>query len=327
MGSMFSAPETGGGGETEGRLRFGHSPDPDDAYMFYGFAAGGIRVELPGTPGDGTGAGRGAARAAATAGSAAATAGSAAATRRWRVEHVLEDIQSLNERAMRAELEITAISAHAYPFVAEKYWVMRTGVSMGDGYGPLVVARRPASLEDLRGATIAVPGLQTTGILALKLFLDEFRPVLVRFDRILEAVRAGEAEAGVVIHEGQLTWQAAGVHKVADLGALWKGETGLPLPLGLDVVRKDLGARLAAAASLALRRSIEYARAHHPEAMRYALQFGRGLDSSLGDQFVGMYVNDWTLDMGDAGRRALAVLLDRAADAGLVPEVRDLKIV
>ena len=286
--------------ETEGTLRFGHSPDADDAYMFYGFAQGAVQVELPGAAGK---------------------------VRRWRVDHLLEDIQSLNERAMTGELEITAVSAHAYPFVAEKYWVMRTGVSMGDDYGPIVVAREPGTLAGLRGARIAVPGMQTTAMLTLKLFLDEFRPVLVRFDQILEAVRDGQADAGIVIHEGQLTWQTMGVHKIADLGGLWKAETGHPLPLGLDIVRKDLGLELAGAASAALRRSIEYAQDHHQEAMRYALQFGRGLDTQLGDRFVGMYVNHWTLDMGDKGKRALAVLLDRAAEAGLVPQVRDLRIV
>ena len=174
----------------------------------------------------------------------------------------MEDIQSLNERALTGELEMTAISAHAYPFVAERYWVMRTGVSMGDGYGPLVVSARPASLSSLRGSRIAVPGMMTTGMLALKLFLQEFRPVPIPFDRILEAVRAGEVDGGVVIHEGQLTWNQHGVHKVADLGDLWKAREGVPLPLGLDVVRKDLGLKLASACSLALRRSIEYADAH-----------------------------------------------------------------
>jgi len=286
--------------EPAGTLRFGHSPDADDAYMFYGFAQDAVAVELAGASGP---------------------------PRRWRVEHLLEDIQSLNERALTGELEMTAVSAHAYPFVAEKYWVMRTGVSMGDDYGPIVVARTPGTLESLRGARIAVPGLQTTAILALKLFLSEFRPVLIRFDQILEAVRDGKADAGIIIHEGQLFWQTLGLHRIADLGVLWKAETGLPLPLGLDLVRKDLGLPLATAASDALRRSIVYAQEHHEEAMRYALQFGRGLDTALGDRFVGMYVNHWTLDLGEKGRTALATLLERAADAGLVPKVRDLRIV
>lgn len=286
--------------EFEGVLRFGHSPDPDDAFMFHGFAVGAVHVEVPdvtqGIP------------------------------RRWRVEHLLEDIQSLNERALLGELEITAISAHAYPFVASKYRVMRTGVSMGDGYGPLVVTRSPATLDSLRGARIAVPGLMTTAILALKIFLPDFQPVLVRFDEIPAAVRDGRADAGILIHEGQLTFEADGLVKVADMGVLWKEKTGLPLPLGLDVVRRDLGPEMATACSTALRRSIEYARAHSDEAMAYALQYGRGLTTELGTQFVGMYVNDWTLDMGETGRRALVTLLDHAADLGFVPRVEELPI-
>jgi 1,4-dihydroxy-6-naphthoate synthase len=285
----------------EGVLRFGHSPDPDDAFMFHGFAAGGVHVELPGPDPD--------------------------HPRRWRVEHLLEDIQSLNERALAGELEITAISAHAYPFVASKYRVMRTGVSMGDDYGPLVVTTRPATLASLKGACIAIPGLMTTAALVSKLMLPEFRPLVVRFDEIPEVVRTGQADAGVLIHEGQLTFEADGLCKVADLGVLWKQKTGLPLPLGLDVVRRDLGPELGAACSTALRRSIEYARAHSDAAMAYALEYGRGLTTELGTRFVGMYVNDWTLDMGEAGRRALATLLDAAADAGLAPRVEDLLLV
>lgn len=280
----------------DGVLRFGHSPDPDDAFMFYGFEAGGVRVEVPGGG-------------------------------RWKVEHVLEDIQSLNERAMRGELEITAVSAHAYPFVQDQYWVMRTGVSMGDGYGPLVVAREPMEWKDLKGARIAIPGLLTTAMLTLKLFLPEFRPVLIPFDQILEYVRKGGADAGVVIHEGQLTYDRSGLVRVADLGRMWMDETGLPLPLGLDLVRKDLGHELASAASAALRQSITYAREHKEDAIAYALNYGRGLDAALGLRFVQMYVNDWTYDMGEKGRLALAALLDRAADAGLTPRVEDLRLV
>ncbi len=283
-----------------GTLRFGHSPDPDDAYMFYGFAAGGVQVEVGGARGG--------------------------EIRRWRVEHQLEDIQTLNERALSAELEMTAISAHAYPFVATRYQVMRTGVSMGDGYGPIVVAREERTLASLAGALIAVPGLMTTAYLALKLRLAEFRPLVVPFDQILNQVRDGEAEAGLVIHEGQLTFASDGLVKVADLGALWKGETGLPLPLGVDVVRRDLGADLAVAASLALRRSIEYADQNRADALAYALQFGRGLNDELGDRFIGMYVNEWTRDMGEAGRRALALLFERGAAAGLIPPVPEIDL-
>jgi 1,4-dihydroxy-6-naphthoate synthase len=297
-----SQSHTGGAGEmpTSSVLRFGHSPDPDDAFMFYGFATGAVQVELS--------SGRGQAR-------------------RWRVEHVMEDIQSLNERAMTGDLELTAVSAHAYPFVADKYWVMRTGVSMGDGYGPIVVGREPGNLESARGTRIAVPGMLTTAMLTLKLFLDEFRPVLAPFDRIVEVVQAGDADAGVIIHEGQLTWKESGLYKLADLGRLWQEETGLPLPLGLDLVRKDLGLEVASAASAALRRSIAYAREHQASAMEYALQYGRGLDTELGTRFVDMYVNDWTVDMGERGRQALVALLDRAADAGLTPRVEELSLV
>ena len=299
----------------KGTLTFGHSPDPDDAYMFYGFAQDDVHVDLPvvasvAGPGDMSGAASGAGR-----------------IHRWKVEHLLEDIQSLNERALRGELEITAISAHAYPHVADKYFVMRTGVSMGDGYGPIIVAREPCALADLRGKRIAIPGPMTTANLVLNLYLPEHEPVPVFFDQIQEAVRTGQVDAGVLIHEGQLTYEADGVRKIADLGVLWQEETGLPLPLGLDVVRKDLGKDVGAACTRALRASIEYARERHEAAMAYALEYGRGLDLELGDRFVGMYVNDWTLDMGETGERALATLLARGAAAGLVPAVSELVLV
>jgi 1,4-dihydroxy-6-naphthoate synthase len=299
MGSSQRVSSSGDEGGVEGVLRFGHSPDPDDAFMFYGFSEGGVHVEVPAPEG----------------------------VRRWKVEHVLEDIQSLNERAMTGELEITAISAHTFPYVSDKYWVMRTGVSMGDGYGPIVVARSPIALQELRGRRVAIPGAMTTATLVLKLFLPEFQPVPMKFDRVLEAVRDGEVDAGVIIHEGQLTFGEAGLELVADLGILWREESGLPLPLGLDVVRQDLGEDLAAAASRALRDSIAYARAHPAEAMAYALRYGRGLDLASGTRFVDMYVNDWTLDLGTEGIRALSTLLDRGSEAGLIPRIQDLKVV
>ncbi len=283
----------------KGSLTFGHSPDPDDAYMFYGFAQDEVHVEVD----------------------------SGGETHRWKVEHLLEDIQSLNERALKGELEITAISAHAYPHVAENYHVMRTGVSMGDGYGPIIVTREPCTLEELKGKKIAIPGKMTTANLVLNLYLPDHQPVNVFFDQIQKAVRDGEVDAGVLIHEGQLTYAADGVQKIADLGVMWQEETGLPLPLGLDVVRKDLGEDVGAACTRALRASIEYARKHHEAAMTYALDYGRGLDMSLGDRFVGMYVNDWTVDMGDKGEAALRTLLERGAKAGLIPKVPDLKLV
>lgn len=283
----------------EGSLTFGHSPDPDDAFMFYGFHAGDVRVELK----------------------------EEGRLRRWRVEHQLQDIQTLNERALRAELEITAISAHAYPYVADQYWVMRTGVSMGDGYGPIVVAREPMSLADLRGKRIGIPGKMTTAALVFRILAPEHEEVPVFFDQMQEAVREGTVDAGIIIHEGQLTYRADGLHAVADLGVLWKQQTGLPLPLGLDVVRKDLGRDLAEAATRALRASIEYARSHHREAMEYALEYGRGLDLLQGGRFVDMYVNDWTLDMGEAGQRALRALLQRGTEQGLLPPVPELVFV
>lgn len=307
----------------KGTLTFGHSPDPDDAYMFYGFARDAVHVEAEVRAHAGE-------RAAGAVGSPGALPPMGALPvprrERWKVAHLLEDIQSLNERALRGELEITAISAHAYPYVADRYAVMRTGVSMGDGYGPLVVSRTPCSMESLRGKRIAIPGAMTTANLVLRLFLPEHEPVPVFFDQIQEAVRAGQVDAGVLIHEGQLTYAADGVVKVADLGVLWQEETGLPLPLGLDVVRRDLGADLGAACSRALRASIEYARSHHDEAIAYALEYGRGLDRKLGDRFVGMYVNDWTLDMGEAGEQALRTLLARGAHAGIVPPVGELVV-
>ncbi len=239
---------------------------------------------------------------------------------------MLEDIQSLNERALRAELEITAISAHAYPHVAKDYWVMKTGVSMGDGYGPIVVARESCDLESLKGKRIAIPGEMTTANLVMKLFLPDHEPVPVFFDQIQEAVREGKVDAGVLIHEGQLTYENDGVQLVTDLGVMWKEQTGLPLPLGLDVVRKDLGRAVAEASSTALQESIRYARAHQAAAIEYALEYGRGLDTELGGRFVGMYVNDWTIDMGEAGPEALRLLLDRGANAGIVPAIGELTI-
>jgi 1,4-dihydroxy-6-naphthoate synthase len=283
----------------EGTLTFGHSPDPDDAFMFYGFHAGDVCVELE----------------------------EGGHRRRWRVQHELQDIQTLNERALRGELEITAISAHAYPYVADRYWVMRTGVSMGDGYGPIVVANRPMSLADLRGKRIGIPGRMTTAALVFRILAPEHEEVPVYFDQMQQAVREGGVDAGIIIHEGQLTYLDEGLHAVADLGILWKEETGLPLPLGLDVVRRDLGPEIARAATRALRASIEYARAHRSEAMEYALRYGRGLDLSLGGRFVDMYVNDWTLDMGAAGERSLRALLERGAEQGLVPPVSELVFV
>lgn len=280
---MSGAPRT---------LRFGHSPDADDAYMFYGFHAG-----------------------------LASVAG-------CEVEHVLEDIQSLNRRALeRADLEITAVSAHAYAFLLDRYAVLACGASMGMGYGPVVVARAARALESLRGKRVAIPGPLTTAALLLKIECPECVPVEVMFDRIPAAVASGEAEAGVIIHESQLTYRDEGLVKVLDFGELWQARDHLPVPLGLDVVRRDLGPELMRAVSAGFRASIQAALDHEEEAIRYALGFGRGLDVQQGRRFVHMYVNELTLDMGETGRHALARLYERARDAGVIAQVPEIEVV
>ncbi|MGH7726512.1 MAG: menaquinone biosynthesis family protein [Candidatus Eiseniibacteriota bacterium] len=273
-------------------LRVGHSPDPDDAFMFYGLAHGKVRI------------------------------------RDYRIEHVLEDIESLNRRAAGRELEVTAISAHAYPRVADAYHILSTGASMGRGYGPVVVATRPMALSDLRGKRVAIPGPWTTAALLTALYADGYTPVEVVFDQIPAAVLSGDVDAGVLIHEGQLTYAAMGLTKIADFGELWAAETGgLPLPLGLDVVRADLGPELCREINRGLRESILYARAHLDDAIAYALTFGRGLDKELGKKFVGMYVSEDTVDMGEAGREALRLLFRRGAEKGILPGVPELVVV
>ncbi|MGH7543065.1 MAG: menaquinone biosynthesis family protein [Gemmatimonadota bacterium] len=281
---------------TKGRtrvLRVGHSPDPDDAFMFYGLARGAVTI------------------------------------RDYRIEHVLEDIQGLNELALRGAIEVTAISAHAYPRVADRYWVMRCGASMGLGYGPIVVARpgELASVDALAGRRVAIPGELTTAYLVARLHLPGFEAVPITFDRIPAAVLDGRVDAGLVIHEGQITYGEQGLEKIADLGELWLAETGLPLPLGLDVVRKDLGRELAGEISDGLAASIEHAFLNEDDAVEYALDFGRGLDREKARRFVLMYVNEYTRDMGEQGRRALETLLARGATAGLVPPAPAIELV
>ena len=274
-------------------LRLGHSPDPDDAFMFYGLAAG----RIP--------------------------------TGRWRFEHVLQDIQTLNERALRGELEITAISIHAYPYVAGRYALTHCGCSMGDGYGPMVVAREPMDIDALRGRLIAVPGTMTTAFLVLELLLgaDGFRHEVVAFDRIIDHVAAGGADAGLIIHEGQLTYHDRGLHCVADLGRWWRRQTGHPLPLGGNAIRRDLGPANMQEISQILRESIRYGLSHRAEAVRHALQYARDMDEQLADRFVGMYVNRWTVDYGAEGRQAVRELLGRAHLAGLVPDAGEIDFV
>lgn len=268
-------------------IRLGHSPDPDDAFMFYALA------DDPKIPTEG-----------------------------FRFEHLLNDIETLNRWALEGRLEVTAISVHAYAYVADKYRLLPHGASMGEQYGPIVVAREPMSLADLQGKRIAVPGLWTSAFLELQLAmgttLDD--PLLVPFDEILETVASGEADAGLVIHEGQLTYRTLGLELVSDLGEWWHELTGgLPLPLGANAVRRDLGEETMVRLSRVLHDSIKYGLDHRADALAYAARFGRGLDGDLTDQFVGMYVNDRTLDYGDDGRAAVAELLDRAAAAKLIP--------
>jgi len=265
------------------RIRVGHSPDPDDAFMFWALAAG--RVD----------------------------------TRGLEFEQVLQDIQTLNEWAREARLEVTALSAHAYPFVQEAYALLPHGASIGAGYGPVVVARELLDAERLRSAEIAVPGEMTTAFLVLRLWLGDFRYRVVPFDRILDAVRDGDVDAGLVIHEGQLTYAAAGLVRCLDLGEWWLLETGLPLPLGVNAVRRDLGERVRDVSEV-LREAIRAGLDNRQEAMRYALRFGRGVDEALADRFVGMYVNELTCDYGDEGRLALEELYRRGAAAGALPE-------
>ena len=274
-------------------IRLAHSPDPDDAFMFYGLATGAV------DPGP------------------------------YEFEHILEDIQTLNERALRGVYEMTAISIHAYPHVADKYQLTTCGSSMGDDYGPMIVTREPATIEQLRGKTIAVPGLMTTAYLVLQLLLgkDSFTPRVVMFDQIPDEVAGGKVDAGLLIHEGQLTYAAQGLALVVDLGTWWMGRTGLPLPLGGNVVRRDLGEKVCREIAQIMKTSIRYSLEHREEAVEYALKFGRGLDEQLADRFVGMYVNEWTLDYGPRGRAAVRRLLAEGAAAGLLPEVGEIKFV
>ncbi len=272
-------------------IRVGHSPDPDDAFMFYGLASGHVKLEG------------------------------------IRIEHLLEDIQSLNVRAQRAELEVTAISAHAFPFVAEKYWIMKTGASMGEGYGPVIISRKYRNLQELRGKKVGTPGPLTTATLLFKIFTDGIVNVDMPFDAIMDAVDNGTVDAGLLIHEGQITYQSLGFHKILDFGELWEEQSGgLPLPLGLDVVRRDLGEPLARRLSEGLKESIAYGYKHQDESIPYAMQWGRGIDRKLGEKFVKMYVSDLTVDMGERGRSALLKLFGLGSAKGIIPPVRTIEL-
>ncbi len=274
-------------------LLLGHSPDPDDAFMFYALAKGLIQPQ------------------------------------KWAFEYILQDIQALNEQALRGELHITAISIGAYPYVKDRYALLNCGASMGDGYGPLVVARRPLAVDDLVGKEILVPGEMTTAFLALNLLLGEgsFSHRVVMFDRILGEVSAGQADAGLIIHEGQLTYEHQALHKIVDLGEWWYEQTELPLPLGGNVIRRDLHRKDKEEIATILCNSIEYGLAHRREAVQYALAYACDLDWELADQFVGMYVNKWTLDYGELGRRAVRELLHRGHRAGLLPDSGEIDFI
>jgi len=275
-------------------IHVAHSPDSDDAFMFYALAEDKLD------------------------------------TGELRYEHELSDIQSLNERALRGELEVTAVSIHAYAHLWRRYALLASGSSMGDGYGPRLVAKgaRPADPRAaLEGKRIAVPGLLTTAYLALKLFQPEFEAVVVPFDRIEEAVHRGEVEVGLLIHEGQLTYADDGLQLWTDLGEWWRQETGLPLPLGGNVVRRDLGRETIEQVARDLKASIVYALEHRAPALAHASRYNRGIGEERTDTFVGMYVNHWTVDYGDTGRRAVRALLDRAFEAGLIPERVEVEFV
>jgi 1,4-dihydroxy-6-naphthoate synthase len=265
-------------------IRIAHSPDSDDAFMFYALA----KDKLD----------RG----------------------KYHFTHTLQDIETLNQKALNGEYEVTAISFHAYVYIADKYMLLPSGASMGDRYGPMIVAREPFSQDSLRGKKIAIPGMMTTAYLGLKLFQPEFESVVIPFDQIMNEVQKGSVDAGLIIHEGQLTYASQKLHKIVDLGEWWYQLTHLPLPLGGNVIRRDLGMDDIREISRLLKESIQYALDHREEALNYAMQFARDLDTKTADRFVGMYVNERTLDYGTEGRQAVQELFDRAYNAKIIPK-------
>jgi 1,4-dihydroxy-6-naphthoate synthase len=278
---MWRAPEV---------FTLGHSPDPDDAFMFYAIAKN--KIDLRG----------------------------------YRFEHRLEDIQTLNERALRGELHISAISIHAYAYVADKYALLPCGASMGDGYGPLVI-RKKSGHADLRQCLIAVPGKMTSAFLAPKLYLGDFEHVVVPFDQIFDAISNGEADAGLIIHEGQLTYAKSGFEKVVDLGEWWKRETNLPLPLGGNVIRKDIPPNVRRDLLEIVRESIAFGLKHRSEAVQHAMPYARDMNQQLADKFIGMYVNDFTRDYGETGRAAIRRFLGDANRAGYIDNLEKVEFV
>lgn len=290
---MWRAPEV---------FTLGHSPDPDDAFMFYAIAKNKINL------------------------------------RGYRFEHRLEDIQTLNERAIRGELHISAISIHAYAYVADKYALLPCGASMGDGYGPILVRKIPSTKSQtpnqevdlrkwLREGVIAVPGRMTSAYLALQLYLRDFKHVVVTFDQIFDSVKRGDADAGLIIHEGQLTFAKAGFQKIVDLGEWWKKETGLPLPLGGNVIRKDIPPEVRHDLCQIMRESIDFGLAHRDEAVQHALPYARDMNEQLADKFIGMYVNDFTQDYGETGRAAIRRFLGDAQRAGYLDNLAEVEFV
>ncbi len=262
-------------------IRIGHSPDSDDAFMFYALAKG----LIPTGP--------------------------------YEIVHVIEDIETLNKRALAAELEVTAISVHAYAYVAKDYTLMPCGASIGDNYGPLIVSKEP--MESLTGKRIAIPGEMTTAYLTMKLYQSDVKTETHRFDQIIQAVQDGKVDAGLIIHEGQLTYAREGLHKIVDLGEWWYEETGLPLPLGANVIRRDLGIAKIKNITKLLKQSIQYSLENRDRGLEYAMTYARDMETDLADKFVGMYVNDYTLDYGENGRKAVHELLRRGHEVGVIP--------
>ncbi len=272
-------------------IRLGHSPDSDDAFMFYALATGKI------------------------------------STSNFRFTHVIEDIESLNNRAVKGELEVTAISVHAYAYVANKYALLPCGASIGERYGPIIVSAEPLKPNELSGKTIAVPGAMTTAYLTCRLFLLDFKSEILPFDKILDAVIQRTVDAGLIIHEGQLTYSQMNLHKVVDLGEWWYKQTRLPLPLGANVIRKDLGADNMCRISALLKASIQYSLEHREAALDYAMTYARDMERQLANRFVGMYVNDYTLDYGAQGRAGVRKLLEWGHQADVIPHAVDIEFV
>lgn len=263
-------------------IHLAHSPDADDAFMFYGLAKGFVKSET------------------------------------IQFTHILSDIETLNQKALKGIYEITALSVHAYPYVSDRYDILTSGASVGDQYGPLLIAREPLSLKDIKNKTIAVPGTMTTAFLALKLFEKEIKTVVVPFNQIMDHVKQGRSDLGLIIHEGQLHYSNSGLHKILDLGVWWHEETGLPLPLGVNGIRKNLETPLKKEIARLLKESIQYGLNHRKEGVEHALQYARGLNPKLADQFIGMYVNEETVEMSERTQKAIEVLLERGFKAGFI---------